>query len=293
MLRYHANRNHALPEKRCPLALDEATMRRTVGFRVRLAVLLGLLAATLTWAWHDVHSRRARNEWQRPLEVAVALVQLGSVDPGTIGALRARFPALEARLRDEYHRHGGQLARPVQFTLFGPVTVDRAPPADPDATLLKLAQHAYEQWRWTHAVDVGSHLPTRGFDSRIYLLLRAPHDQSRSWVEGSSELGGRVGIARVDLAPSTVDLALFVIAHELFHTLGASDKYDSSGRALLPEGLVEPERVPLYPQRYAEVMTRNLVLAAGIERPPDSLAELGVGTLTARELGWSHSERPK
>ena len=266
---------------------------RPRGSRLRLAILLGLLALTASWAWLDVRSRRARTEWQRPLEVAVALVQLGVVDPSALRALRARFPALEARLRDEYHRHGGRLPRPIAFTLFGPVTVDRAPPADPDTTLFSLVQHAYEQWRWTHAVDVGSKLPARGFDSRIYVLVRAPEDSTKSWVEGSSELGGRVGVARIELAASTVDLALFVVTHELFHTLGASDKYDANGLALIPDGLVEAERVPRYPQRYAEVMTRNLVIAAGSERPPDSLAELGVGALTARELGWSGSEPPK
>jgi hypothetical protein len=266
---------------------------RSLASRVRLRVLLGLLVATVCWAAYEVRSRRARTEWQRPLEVAVAVVQLGAVDPSALVALRARFPALEARLRDEYHRHGGQLPQPVNFSLFGPVTADRAPPADPDATLLSLAQHAYEQWRWTHAVDVGSVLPARSFDSRIYVVVRAPRDSSQSLVEGLSELGGRVGMARIELGPSTVDLALCVVAHELFHTLGASDKYDASGRTLIPEGLVEPDRLPLFPQRYAEVMTRNLVVAAGSERPPDSLAELGVGTLTAREIGWSGSEPPK
>ena len=266
---------------------------RTVGSRLRLGLLLALLAATLSWAWYDFHSRRARTEWQRPLQVAVALVELGVVEPSLVSALRARFPDLAAQLSDEYHRHGGQLSRPFEFTLFGPVTVDRAPPADPDTTLLGLAQHAYQQWRWTHAVDIGTRLPARAFDSRIYVLVRPPRDRARSWVEGSSELGGRVGVARVELAASSVDLALFVVTHELFHTLGASDKYDGDGRALIPAGLVEPQRVPLYPQRYAEVMTRNLVLSAGSERPPDSLAELGVGALTARELGWSGSEPPK
>ena len=29
------------------------------------------------------------------------------------------------------------------------------------------------------------------------------------------------------------------------------------------------------------------VLAEGSERPPDSIAELGVGILTAREIGWA------
>lgn len=266
---------------------------RTVASRLRLAILIGLLTATLAWAWHEIHSRRARNEWQRPLEVAVAFVQLGAVEPLVVQALQARFPALEERLENEYRRHGGQLHRPVHFTLFGPVTVDRPPPPDPDATILSLARHTYERWRWTHAVDVGSDLHTQRFDSRIYLLLRAPHDSTLSFVEGSSELGGRVGIARIELAVTTIDLALFVVTHELFHTLGASDKYDANGLTLIPDGLVEPERVPLYPQRYAEVMTRNLVVAPGAEHPPDSLAELGVGALTAREIGWSGSERPK
>jgi len=264
----------------------------TAASRLRLWILIGLLATTVAWAGYDIRSRRMRTEWHRPVEVAVALVQLGEVDPGVLSALRARFPDLETRLSDEYHRHGGHLSRPIHFTLFGPVSVDRPPPADPDGSRLGLVQHAYEQWRWTHAVDVGSSLPARGFDSRVYLLVRAPRDR-RHWVEGSSELGGRVGVARVELSSVTVDLALFVVTHELFHTLGASDKYDANGRASIPDGLVEPERAPLYPQIYAEVMTRNLVLAAGSERPPDSLAELGVGELTAREIGWSSSEPPK
>jgi hypothetical protein len=124
-------------------------------------------------------------------------------------------------------------------------------------------------------------------------VARTPRDVSRNWVEGSSEEGGRIGVARIDLDSSVVDLALFVVTHEFFHTLGASDKYDPAGRALIPDGLVEPKRVPLYPQRYAEVMTRNRVIAPGIERPPESLAELGVGTGTAGEIGWTSSEPPK
>jgi len=263
------------------------------GARLRLLVLVGLLGVTVSWAMYDMHSRRARTEWEHPVEVAVALVELGTVDPRAVEALRARFPALEARLASEYHRHGGRLAVPVHFTVFGPVAVDRAPPPDPEATLSSLARHAYEQWRWTHAVDVGCSLPARRFDSRIYVLVRVPREAHRDWVEGSSELGGRVGVARIDLDATVIDLALFVVTHELLHTLGASDKYDAAGRALIPEGLVEPHRIPLYPQRSAEVMTRNLVLAPGSERPPDSLSELGVGAGTAAEIGWLGSERSK
>ena len=263
------------------------------GSRLRLTVLACLLAVTVLGALYDMHSRHVRTEWQRPVEVAVALVELGPVDPAAMNALRARFPALETRVAQEYHRYGGHLARPIKFTLFGPVVVDRPPPPDPDTTLPGLAAHAYQQWRWTRAVDQGSRLNTRDFDSRIYLVARTPRDISRNWVEGSSEEGGRIGVARIDLDSSVVDLALFVVTHEFFHTLGASDKYDASGLAQIPDGLVEPKRVPLYPQRYAEVMTRNLVIAPGVERPPESLAELGVGTGTAGEIGWTSSEPQK
>ena len=40
-----------------------------------------------------------------------------------------------------------------------------------------------------------------------------------------------------------------VIAHELLHTLGATDKYDlRSNQPSYPDGYAEPEREPLYPQ---------------------------------------------
>ena len=64
---------------------------RSFAARLRLGVLLVLLAATTLWAWHEIRSRRARTEWQHPLDVAVALVQLGGVDPNTVQALRARL----------------------------------------------------------------------------------------------------------------------------------------------------------------------------------------------------------
>jgi hypothetical protein len=256
-------------------------------YRLRLAILVGLLGLTVLWAMHDIYSRRERTEWERPLSIAVALVQLGPVDQAALNLLNAQFHALEIRLASEYRRYGGHMARPVIFTLYGPVNIDKPAPAAPEADIPSLARHAYELWRWTHAVDEGCDLPARSFDSRIYLVMRAPREKGVQWVEGSSELGGRVGVASVELDVSSVDLALFVATHELLHTLGASDKYDPTGRALIPSGLVEPDRVPRYPQRFAEIMARNLVLAPGAERPPESLAELGVGIATAREIGWA------
>jgi hypothetical protein len=105
-------------------------------------------------------------------------------------------------------------------------------------------------------------------------------------VEGASQEGGTVGVVEVELDRTMVDFALFVTTHELLHLLGAKDKYDASGRSLVPEGLAEPEQRPLYPQRHAEVMARNVALSPTEERPPESLSDLKVGATTAREIGW-------
>ena len=46
-----------------------------------------------------------------------------------------------------------------------------------------------------------------------------------------------------------------VIAHELLHTLGATDKYDlRTNQPAHPDGFAEPDREPLYPQSFAELM---------------------------------------
>ena len=105
-------------------------------------------------------------------------------------------------------------------------------------------------------------------------------------MEGESEDGGRIGVASADIDAAMVDFSLFVATHELMHTLGATDKYDASGRAQFPDGFAQPDRKPLYPQPGAEVMARNLALSEADERPPESLDELWIGELTAREIGW-------
>jgi hypothetical protein len=84
-----------------------------------------------------------------------------------------------------------------------------------------------------------------------------------------------------------VDFTLFVVAHELFHTLGATDKYDASGRTLVPKGLAEPDRLPRYPQIFVEVMARNRPVSSDEEKVPESLDELAVGPTTAKEIGWT------
>ncbi len=258
-------------------------------YRARLAVLLSILLVVVVYAWHDVRQRRARKAWDHTLDVAIVLVREGAVDPIAIDDLKETFPVLESRLAEELHRYRPTAPKPFSFTLLGPVDSRDAAPALPGAGVLDLAKHQWALHEWTSDVDARGALSVGGYDSRVYVTLRPPSGK-RVWVEGASEQGGRVGTVTVDLDTGDVDLVASVIAHELFHTLDATDKYDSSGRAVAPDGLAEPELSPRYPQRFVEIMARGRPIAPGDEVLLQSIGELAVGPATAEEIGWLKKE---
>lgn len=255
-------------------------------FRIRVTVLLAVLVGVLLWAWRDIHSRRARNDWDHTLEIAVVVLRTAPTDNAAISALRARGAALDARLAEEMKRHRPGAPKPFSFSFFGPVDVSAPPPTPASGGILDLAKHSWASSRYASGVDTEAGVDASAFDVRIYVVVRPPASELRQMVEGFSEQDGRIGTVQVELDATSADFALLVVAHELFHTLGATDKYDASGHTMIPDGLAEPRRVPMFPQRFVEIMARNRPVASNDERVAESLGELGVGPVTAREIGW-------
>lgn len=268
--------------------MDEKKKRRF--FLVRVSVLLFVLFVVVLYAIRDFRSRRERTTWERSLEVGVVLVHANgtaAVDAVAIEALRERADALGARLEAEQRRHRPGAPTPFRFRVKGSVDAPAPPPAPPSDGLVDLARHAWAVSRWTKDVDERAGVVPEHYDTRVYVVVRRPTSAERTIVEGTSEQGGRLGFVDVELDETMIDLTWFVVAHELFHTLGATDKYDESGRARFPDGFVDPSASPPHPQRAAEIMARNRPIAPGIERVPETLDELGVGPATASEIGWS------
>lgn len=78
-----------------------------------------------------------------------------------------------------------------------------------------------------------------------------------------------------------------VILHEILHTLGATDKYDlRNGLPNFPEGYANSQKTPLYPQNKAELMGGRIAITKTKALIPDSLEEVVIGTITAKEIGW-------
>lgn len=77
-----------------------------------------------------------------------------------------------------------------------------------------------------------------------------------------------------------------VIAHEMLHTVGAIDKYTEQGSPMFPVGYANPQREPLYPQRYAEIMAGRIATANGSSYMAESLRSVQVNQFTANEINW-------
>jgi hypothetical protein len=255
--------------------------------RARVGALLLTLFVVAAWATGTSRSRRARQLWDRTLEVGVVVLWRG--EPPALTRVEAGLGALAARLAAEKERHRVPGPAPFAFRLAGAAPFDGPLPLHPasDGPVARLA-HAYRLWRALRSADQASGFSPEPYDVRVYLLLEptAPNGPA-AFAEGSGALGGEVGLVRAsaDLADPT--LALGALAHEVLHCLGATDKYDAGGHALAPQGLAEPDLSPLYPQRYAEWMVGEVPTAPGRGRLPRSLGEVRIGPATAREIGWA------
>jgi hypothetical protein len=98
---------------------------------------------------------------------------------------------------------------------------------------------------------------------------------------------GLVGVVHGFADPTMRGSNNVVIAHEILHTLGASDKYDPATLApLYPIGYAEPDRTPRFPQPFAEVMAGRRAESATEFIMPASLDEVIVGQATAMEIRW-------
>jgi hypothetical protein len=258
--------------------------------RARLLVLIGLLTATVAWAAGTEQRRRARTRWERPLRVGVVLL----TREGTVVHVdhwRRGLDALSSRLDAEMRRWRGAGEPPFQLELVGPARWDGAFPLSPlSDRFADRALYAFGLWRVLWDIDGVAGVVRSDWDVRLYVLGARTPAWGGSFAEGVGARYGDVALVRGSVG-GDLSLPLQVIGHELLHTVGASDKYDDGGHALEPEGLVEPERAPRYPQLQAEWMAGEVPVSLGAGKPPSSLDDLGVGPVTAQEIGWTSPVR--
>lgn len=137
---------------------------------------------------------------------------------------------------------------------------------------------------WVYRSDTYSDGPSP--EIKIFVLYHAPGGEEP--LENS--LGIRKGMFGVVHAYADFGLQPknhVVIAHEILHTLGASDKYDPATRLpVFPDGFADPEQSPPYPQQLAEIMGSRIPQTANDAIMPPSLDFTVIGDKTAHEIKW-------
>ncbi len=248
----------------------------------RIALLLLILIVVAASTWQDrYHSTR----WREPLFVAVYPIAADDspVTRAYVDSLDdERFRAIDRFFAREAERYG--LATALPFETRRQPTLERLPPErPPQASLLGTALWSLRlrYWAWTvtrHACEPA--------DVRVFVLYRDP--AITPTVPHSLGLAkGLIGVVYAFAAPIMNDENDVVIAHELLHTVGATDKYDPSNDApRFPDGYGNPQQVPLYPQAHAELMAGRRMLTPTRWDQPATLDDVVIGTATAAEIRW-------
>ncbi|MGH8619365.1 MAG: hypothetical protein ACREUW_16885 [Burkholderiales bacterium] len=249
---------------------------------LRIAILLFILATVAQTAW----LARARvADWKETLRVVVYPIDADG-SPATAQYLATldvdRFRPIETFLRDEAARHGLPLKQPVELRL-GPrvASLPPAPPRDAGPVGALLWSLRMRWWAWRHDAYDGPKPHVR-----LFVLYHDP--ARRALVPHSVGLQkGLLGVVNAFAAEAQRGPNNVVIAHELLHTFGATDKYDlATNRPAFPDGFADPARNPPYPQDAAEIMAGRIPRSPTQAEMPASLEDTVVGAKTAREINW-------
>jgi hypothetical protein len=249
---------------------------------VRIAILLVILATVAEEAWLS-HARAI--SWKDPLQVAIYPIN-GDGSTASEKYIRqlsaSSFRPIEEFFADEAKRYGLDIYHPVEISL-APAVTSRPPEPPLRGNVLENIAWSLRTryWAWKHDA-----VPGMKPQARLFVSFFDPEKNDRL----QHSIGIREGIIGLVNAFASRNMAgsnNVVIGHELLHTLGATDKYDlGSNQPLFPGGYAEPERVPRYPQQFAEIMAGRVPLSETDAAIPQSLAQALIGPATATEIGW-------
>jgi hypothetical protein len=246
-----------------------------------LILLLALLAVALS-TWQE-SSRSTR--WREPLFVAIYPIAADDspVTRSYVAGLDAeRFKPIDRFFIREALRYHLHTVEPVRTRLRAELKErppQRAATAGVLATAMWSLRLRYWAWRASGRVPEPE-------DIRLFVLF---HDPAITPMVPHS-LGLTKGLIGVVYAFAAADMNgsnNVVMAHEMLHTLGATDKYDPVNDApRFPDGYGDPRQVPLYPQLLAEVMAGRRMISPDRWEQPDSLDQVVIGAATALEIRW-------
>lgn len=247
--------------------------------KIRIAILL-IILATVT---QESFLKNGAPDWNKTLYVTIYPINADASDVSkeSINKLDStQFADIEDYFIEEASRFDLPLKRPFAIRLGAEVIA--LPPQPGIGTLSSIVWSLSFRW-WTYWHSPKTAVPA---DIRLFVLYHNP-DTHRMLKHSTALSKGRVGMVNAFASSSYSKQNNVIIAHELLHTVAATDKYNlQDNQPIYPLGYAEPDKQPLYPQLMAELMAGRRSLSATQAETPESLAQTMIGDQSAREIGW-------
>lgn len=254
--------------------------------KIRIAVLLLVL---LIVGLHTWRSQAQAVEWDDSLRVAIYPINAdgSAVTAAYIAAVAPeRYRQIELFFAAEAARYNVALnynQPPLRISIAQEVkSLPPEPPADGGVFATIYWSLRLRYWASDND-DIPNAAPPQ---VRLFVVFHDPALSPR--VPHSLGLQkGLIGVVHAFATDAMQGQNNVVIAHELLHTLGATDKYDSANTLpRFPDGYAAPERSPRYPQPAAELMGGRIPRSPTEAWIPQGLWQVVVGQTTAKEIGW-------
>lgn len=254
------------------------------GFFKKLRILFLLFVLVIVAGDYWLTKLRT-TDWDSPLRIVVYPINADGSDVSAnyIADLdETVFEPVETFLAEESADYELALKEPVTVAM-GPVVNELPPVPPPDRHPLKVMWWSLKMRFWVFSVDEYKGPPA---NIRMFVLYFDPAKNYRL----NHSLGlekGLIGVVNAYASKTYAGKNNIVLCHEFLHTVGASDKYYiGTGEPVYPGGFVEPDKQPLYPQQWAEIMAGVIPISKTEWVMPEKLAQTVIGYETAREINW-------
>ncbi len=249
---------------------------------LRIALLLFILL--LVWQNSQTQKTLSTN-WEIPLDVIYYPVNadgLASTAEYINKLNKNDLNSINTFLVQQGNKYDINLDKIVNFTVDH--SAKEKPPLPPkNGSALSNAWWSLKFRWWTRQYKPEN---SRIWQIRLFILYYTPSDDLRLPHSTGLEKG-LVGIVNLFADQQQEAGNNIITAHELLHTLGASDKYNlRTGQPLFPDGYANPDKSPRYPQTRSEIMAVQKAISENKREFPNSLKSVVVGNKTAQEIGW-------
>lgn len=249
---------------------------------VRISLLMGCLVAV---AAINAHQREFTRNWNQSIDVTVFPINADNsiaTDKYISKLTDKHFDNINRWGEREAKRHDLTLRQPFNISLGD--TVSAQPPSFPkdnNSISVLIWGLKFRYWAWRNTPDDGGGL------TRIRMFVLYQTGEENTPLQHSLGLQkGLIGLIHAFSTDRQTQQNNIIIAHELLHTVGALDKYDTEGHPVLPNGLANPTQLPHFPQRRAEIMAGRIPSSAKRSEMAPSLRHVVINHYTATEINW-------